>query len=135
MRRIFVQSMVVRAAAVFTEFPVTFPRRGDIRADQEGCMPRWSSTVQALGLFVLGYVLVAGEPGVLINLVGVALCAWTLARRGLTTVPRMTAGAGPAVAVRALRRSRLRAVVPRAQDPDAAGHIRARAPSVLIPAV
>lgn len=98
-------------------------------------MPRWSSTVQALGLFVLGSVLVAGEPGVLINLVGVALCAWTLARHGLAAVPRINTGIGPAVAVRALRRSRLRTAVPRALDPDAAGHTRARAPSVLLPAV
>ncbi|MGH3931485.1 MAG: hypothetical protein ACRDTF_16120 [Pseudonocardiaceae bacterium] len=90
--------------------------------------------MQAFGLLVLGYVLLAGEPGVLIGLMGVALGAWALARRGLVVL-RMTTGAGPAVAVRALRRSRLRAVVPRAQDPDAAGHTRARAPSVLFPAV
>jgi len=96
--------------------------------------PRLSTIVQALALLVLGYVLVAGEPGVLIGVVGLALGAWTLARRGVAVL-RTTSGAGPAVAVRALRRSRLRAVVPCAQDPDAAGHIRARAPSVLFPAV
>ncbi len=96
-------------------------------------MPRPSTIVQAFALLVLGYVLVAGEPGVLIGVVGVALCALTLAGRGLAVL-RTTTGTGPAVAVRALRRSRLRAVVPRAQDPDAAGHTRARAPSVLVPA-
>ena len=97
-------------------------------------MLRLSTIVQAFALLVLGYGLVAGEPGVLIGVLGVALCAWTLARRGLAVL-RATSGAGPAVAVRALRRSRLRAVVPRAQDPDAAGHTRARAPSVVFPAV
>jgi len=96
-------------------------------------MPRPSTIVQAFALLVLGYVLVAGEPGVLIGVVGVALCALALAGRGVAVL-RTTTGAGPAVAVRALRRSRLRAVVPRAQDPDAAGHTRARAPSVLFPA-
>lgn len=96
-------------------------------------MPRPSTIVQAFALLVLGYVLVAGEPGVLIGVVGVALCALTLVGRGVAVL-RMTTGTGPAVAVRALRRSRLRAVVPRAQDPDAAGHTRARAPSVLVPA-
>lgn len=97
-------------------------------------MPRPSTTLRALALLVLGYVLVAGEPGVLIGVVGVALCAWTLACRGVVVL-RTATGSGPAVVVRALRRSRLRAAVPRAQDPDAAGHTRARAPSGLLPAV
>jgi hypothetical protein len=97
-------------------------------------MPRPSTTWQAFALLVLGYALVAGEPGVLIGVVGVALCAWTLARHGLAVL-RTTTGAGPAAAMRALRQSRLRAAVPHAQDPDAAGHTRARAPSALFPAV
>jgi hypothetical protein len=97
-------------------------------------MPRPSTTLQALALLVLGYGLLAGEPGVLIGVVGVALCAWDLARRG-SVVLRTITGAGPAVAVRALRQSRSRAALPRAQDPDAAGHTRARAPSALFPAV
>jgi hypothetical protein len=87
-----------------------------------------------LALLVLGYVLVAGEPGVLIGAVGVALCAWNLARHGLAVL-RTPTGAGPAVAVRGLRQSRSREAVPRQQDPDAAGHTRARAPSALFPAV
>jgi hypothetical protein len=97
-------------------------------------MSRPSTTWQALALLVLGYVLVAGEPGVLVGVVGVALCAWDLARRGSVVLRAMT-GAGPAVVVRALRQSRSRAALFRAQDPDAAGHTRARAPSALLPAV
>lgn len=97
-------------------------------------MPRLSVTAQGLALLVLGYVLVAGEPAVLVGVVGVALCAWNLARHGLAVL-RTTSGATPGVTVRALRQSRSRAAVPRQQDPDAAGHTRARAPSALFPAV
>ncbi|MGH3521244.1 MAG: DUF6412 domain-containing protein [Mycobacterium sp.] len=97
-------------------------------------MPHPSTIAQALALLVLGYALVAGEPGVLIGVVGVALWAWELARLGLA-VQRRTTGGGPAAALRALHQSRSRAALPRAQDPDAAGHTRARAPSVLMPAV
>ncbi|GEL18519.1 DUF6412 domain-containing protein [Pseudonocardia asaccharolytica] len=97
-------------------------------------MLRTSTTAQAIALLVLGYVLVAGEPGVLIGVLGAALWAWGLVRHtaaGLRTAP----GAGPAVLARALRQSRSRAAVPRQQDPDAAGHARPRAPSGLVPAV
>ncbi len=97
-------------------------------------MPRPSTIAQALVLLVLGYALVAGEPGVLVGVVGVALCAWNLARHH-AAVLRTATGAGPAVAARTLRRSRLRGAVARQQDPDAAGHTRARAPSALLPAV
>ncbi|MGH3796955.1 MAG: DUF6412 domain-containing protein [Pseudonocardiaceae bacterium] len=97
-------------------------------------MPRPSTITQAVVLLVLGYALVAGEPGVLIGVVGVALCAWGLARH-CSAVLRTVSGAGPGVAVRVLRRSRLGAAVSRQQDPDAAGHVRARAPSVLFPSV
>lgn len=97
-------------------------------------MPRPSTIAQAPALLALGYALIAGEPGVLIGVVGVALCAWELARLCLAVQRRCT-GTGPAAAVRALQQSRSRAAMPRAQDPDAAGHTRARAPSELLPAV
>lgn len=96
-------------------------------------MPRPSTIAQAFLLLVLGYALVAGEPGVLIGVVGVALYAWSLACHG-SGVLRTATGAGPAVAARWLRQSRLRGAVARQQDPDAAGHTRARAPSALFPA-
>lgn len=97
-------------------------------------MPRPSVTVQVLALLVFGYGLVTGEPALLIGVMGVALCAWGLARHGSVAL-RIVTGTGPSVAIRALRQARLRAVVPRQQDPDAAGHVRARAPSVLFPTV
>ncbi len=65
-------------------------------------MPRPSIIAQALVLLVLGYAVVAGEPGVLIGVVGVALCAWDLARRASAVLPTIS-GSGSAVAVRAPR--------------------------------
>jgi hypothetical protein len=97
-------------------------------------MFRPGTIAQALALLVLGYVLVAGEPGVVIGVVGVALLAWGMARHA-SAVLRATAGSGPATAVRALRRSLDRAPAPRQQDPDAPGHTRPRAPSGPLPAV
>lgn len=97
-------------------------------------MPRPNTAAQVFALLVFGYALIAGEPGFLVGVLGVALCAWGLARYGSVALRTVT-GSGPSVAVRALRQARLRAMVPRQQDPDAAGHTRARAPSVLIPAV
>ena len=97
-------------------------------------MIRTGTATQALVLLLLGYVLVAGEPGVVIGVLGAALWAWGLARHA-SVVLRAATARGPAVAVRALRQARSRAAVPRQHDPDAAGHIRARAPSGLLPAV
>ncbi|NMH96027.1 DUF6412 domain-containing protein [Pseudonocardia acidicola] len=97
-------------------------------------MSRTGTVAQALALLVLGYVLVAGEPGVVIGVLGAALWAWGMARHACVVL-RATTISGPATAVRALRRSLDRAAVPRQQDPDAPGHTRARAPSGLLPAV
>lgn len=97
-------------------------------------MARIGSVTQALVLLLLGYVLVAGEPGVVIGVLGAALWAWGLARQA-SVVLRATTAHGPAVAVRALRQARSRGALPRQQDPDAEGHVRARAPSGLLPAV
>ncbi|MFC5993196.1 DUF6412 domain-containing protein [Pseudonocardia hispaniensis] len=97
-------------------------------------MLRTSTIAQALALLVLGYVLVAGEPGVLLGVLGAALWAWGLVRHAGVAL-RTATGAGPAVLVRALRQSRSRVAAPRQQDPDAAGHTRPRAPSGPLPAV
>ncbi len=97
-------------------------------------MFRPSTTAQALALFVLGYLLVAGEPGVLIGAVGAALWVWGMARH-VSVVVRAGLDDGPAVAVRALRQSRSRTAAPRQHDPDAPGHTRARAPSTPLPVV
>lgn len=73
------------------------------------------------------------EPSSLVlGAVGALLFAWGVAR----PVGRASssAGAGPAVAARARRRALARRAVPRQRDPDAAGHIRSRAPSGLLPA-
>lgn len=102
-------------------------------------MPRPGPVAQVVALFVLGSVLVAGgalassEPAALLaGAIGVALCAWGLAHR-TGVLSRAATSAGPAVAVRALRRARLRAATPRHLDPDAPGHTRARAPAVPHP--
>lgn len=103
-------------------------------------MPQRSPLVQLLVLLVFGGVLAAGETTLLGGVVGVlgaavALSAWALARRRVAAALRTSTGAGPAVSVRAWWAARLRAAPPRQQDPDAAGHTRARAPSALTPAV
>lgn len=97
-------------------------------------MPRTPTAMQAIGLLLLGYVLVAGEPGVVIGVLGAALWAWGMARHAAVALRTSTLH-GPAVAVRAMRQARSRAAVPRQQDPDAAGHVRSRAPSGVLPAV
>lgn len=97
-------------------------------------MSRTSSTVPALGLLLLGYALVAGEPVVVAGVLGVALWAWEMAHHS-STAAHPTTGSRPTVAVRALHRSRARDAVPRQQDPDASGHVRARAPAAPRPAV
>lgn len=95
---------------------------------------RAAPTMQALVLLVVGYVLLAGEPGVVIGVLGAALWAWGMARHA-SAVLRTTSAPLHALVVRALRQARARAAAPRQQDPDAAGHTRARAPSGLVPAV
>ena len=97
-------------------------------------MIRTGTATQALVLLLLGYVLVAGEPPRPQRRTEDADDDAGLARHA-SVVLRAATARGPAVAVRALRQARSRAAVPRQHDPDAAGHIRARAPSGLLPAV
>lgn len=97
------------------------------------------AVAQALSLLLLGSVLVGtsldgAEPSLLVGVVGALLCAWGLARR-TAVVSSTVAGTGPAVAARDHHRALARRAVPRQRDPDAAGHIRSRAPSGLLPAV
>ncbi|WP_132975670.1 DUF6412 domain-containing protein [Pseudonocardia dioxanivorans] len=100
----------------------------------EGVTMRSAPTVQALVLLVVGYTLLAGEPGVVIGVLGAALLAWGMARHA-SAVLRVAAAPLHALVVKALRQARARAAAPRQEDPDAAGHTRARAPSGLLPAV
>ncbi|RTL64914.1 MAG: hypothetical protein EKK42_23815 [Pseudonocardiaceae bacterium] len=95
---------------------------------------RGEPMVQALVLLVLGYALLAGEPGVVIGVLGAVLWAWGMARHA-SAVLRVAAAPLHAVTARALRQARSRSAPPRQDDPDAAGHTRARAPSGPLPAV
>jgi hypothetical protein len=102
--------------------------------DGEGVTMGGEQMVQAVVLLVLGCALVAGEPGVVIGVLGAALWAWGMARHA-SAVLRIAAAPLHAVTARALRQSRSRCAPPRQEDPDAAGHTRARAPSGPLPAV
>lgn len=72
------------------------------------------------------------EPALIVGAVGALLLAWGVARPSALPVPL---GAGPAVAARAHHGTLAARAVPRQRDPDAAGHIRSRAPSDVVPAV
>ncbi|GAY09372.1 DUF6412 domain-containing protein [Pseudonocardia sp. N23] len=102
--------------------------------EAEGVTMRGEPTLQALVLLVTGFALLAGEPGVVIGVLGAVLWAWGMARHA-SAVMRVAAAPLHAVTARALRQARSRCAPPRQEDPDAAGHTRARAPSGLLPAV
>lgn len=92
------------------------------------------SGVVALLSVLLGASLADGlltEPALLFGAVGALLLAWGVVRPADLPAPVP----GPPVAARDRRRTLARAAVPRQRDPDAAGHIRSRAPSGLLPAV
>lgn len=97
-----------------------------------------TATAQALGLLLLGSVLVSTavflEQSLLMGVLGALLCAWGLARRPALVLPA-AACTRLAVAAREHHRALARRAVPRQRDPDAAGHTRSRAPSELLPAV
>jgi hypothetical protein len=97
-----------------------------------------TATAQALGLLLLGSVLVSTavvlEQSLLMGVLGALLCAWGLARRP-ALVLLAGAEARVAVATREHHRALASRAVPRQRDPDADGHTRSRAPSELLPAV
>lgn len=116
---------------------ITVPPSGPGRRYAGGVREMRASTagVLLLGTLLLG-VLLAGEvvePALLVGVLGALVCAWGTARHAALVLPQR--GAAPAVAAREHRRTLARRAVPRQRDPDAAGHIRSRAPSGLLPAV
>lgn len=89
---------------------------------------------RAATLLVLGSLLLAalsaGEPSLVLGLLGAVLVVWAVAHD-----ERLLGSEAPAVAARERRRALARRAVLRQRDPDAPGHIRSRAPSGLLPAV
>lgn len=99
------------------------------------------AVARAVGLLLLGSVLVGSslagdgaEPFLVLGVLGALLVAWGVARHAVVGSSAVAAS-GPAVAARDHHRALARRAVPRQRDPDAAGHIRSRAPSGLLPAV
>ncbi|WP_232662539.1 DUF6412 domain-containing protein [Pseudonocardia sp. TRM90224] len=92
--------------------------------------------VQAAALLLLGSVLAGatGEHALIVGVMGAVLVACGLVRRAEMGV-LATAGSTPAITAREHHRALARRAVPRQRDPDAAGHIRSRAPSGAVPAV
>jgi len=75
----------------------------------------------------------AGEPAVVVGVLGTLAVAWAVAHEVAAVLPVLT-GTGPVVAARDHHRALARRPVPRHRDPDAPGHTRSRAPSELLPA-
>ena len=93
-------------------------------------MARTAAALSALVVLLLGAVVAVDDPGMLLTLVGAALCALGYVRaRGATT------DAGPAVLVPS-RRTRCAADgTSRQHHPDAAGRPRPRAPGRALRAI
>ena len=92
-------------------------------------MARIAAALSVL-LVVLGAVVAVDDPGMLLPLVGAALCA--LSR---TRARRAPTDHGPAVVVPGRRACRTEDGLSRQHDPDSAGRPRPRAPGGLLPAI
>jgi hypothetical protein len=86
-------------------------------------MARVVAAASVLTLLLLGVTLVTDDPGVLLTLVGAALCAL-----GSVGARRAAAGSGLAVVVPGRRARRTADAASRQHHPDAAGRPRPRAP-------
>ena len=93
-------------------------------------MARTTAALSALVFLVLGSGVVGDEPGVLLALVGAALCVVRCSR-----TLRAAGGAGASTVVVPGRRVRLVAENLRQHHPDAAGRPRPRAPGRIAPAL
>ena len=93
-------------------------------------MARTTAALSALAFLLLGSGVVGDEPGVLIALVGAALCVMRCSRALATT-----GHGGASTVVVPGRRVRLFAETVRQHHPDAAGRPRPRAPGRIAPAL
>jgi hypothetical protein len=93
-------------------------------------MARAAAALSVVAFFVLDIGLAADEPGVLLALVGAALCALGCAR-----APRVITGGGPAVVVPGRLASSRTDGPSRQHHPDSAGRPRPRAPGRALPAI
>ena len=93
-------------------------------------MARTAATLSALVVLLLGAVVAVDDPGMLIALVGAALCAL-----GHVRARRATADVGPAVVVPGCRARCAADGTSRQHHPDAAGRPRPRAPGRALPAI
>lgn len=92
-----------------------------------------AAAVLLLGSLLVSALLLGGavEPAVLVGVLGALLCLWSVRTGAGSAVP----AAVRTIAARERRRALARRGVPAQRDPDAAGRIRSRAPSGLLPAV
>jgi hypothetical protein len=93
-------------------------------------MARTASALSALVVLLLGAVVAVDDPGMLLTLVGAALCAL-----GYVRARRATTDAGAAVVVPGRRARCAVDGTSRQHHPDAAGRPRPRAPGRVSPAM
>jgi hypothetical protein len=93
-------------------------------------MARTAAVLSALVVLLLGAVVAVDDPGMLLTLLGAALCAV-----GYVRARRATADAGPAVVVPGRRVRCAADGTSRQHHPDAAGRPRPRAPGRTLPAI
>ena len=93
-------------------------------------MARTAAALSGLVVLLLGAVIAVDDPGMLLTLVGAALCAL-----GYVRARRATTDAGLAVVVPGRRDRGAADGTSRQYHPDAAGRPRPRAPGRALPAV
>ena len=93
-------------------------------------MARTAAALSALVVLLLGAVVAVDDPGMLLTLVGAALCAL-----GYVRARRATTDAGLAVVVPGRRTHHTTDGASRQHHPDAAGRPRPRAPGRVLPAI
>ena len=93
-------------------------------------MARTAAALSALVVLLLGAVVAVDDPGMLLTLVGAALCAL-----GYVRACRSTTDVGPAVVVPGRRARGAADGTSRQYHPDAAGRPRPRAPGRALPAI
>ena len=93
-------------------------------------MARLAAAVSVFTVLLLGATLVTDDPGMLLTLVGAALCALGCAGSG-----RASATQGAAAVVPGRRTRRTADGTARQHHPDAAGRPRPRAPGGPLPAM
>jgi Family of unknown function (DUF6412) len=93
-------------------------------------MARTAAVLSALVVLLLGGVVAVDDPGMLLTLVGAALCAL-----GCVRARRASTDAGTALVVPGRRARSAAGDTSRQHHPDAAGRPRPRAPGRLSPAM